>query len=163
MAQPPPPTALCLVQLCKYFGKGSLIRLAQGLMFMTVYVRERETVSGGGRGVWSVCVLCVCYACLVCVYFNAVEWSYLIGSRLLLDFLFIYIFFDFPAFSQLICSGEKWFFLFLFLACCVCDSSLICLCDFIKYLSSSVVVKSPAMTRPFACQTVPSPPRGTGR
>lgn len=80
------------------------MRLAQGLMFMTVYVWERERDKREGEG-YGVCVLCVCYACLVCVYFNAVEWSYLIGSRLLLDFLFI--FFYFPAFSQLICSGEK--------------------------------------------------------
>lgn len=93
-----------------------------------------------------VCCACVCLPCL-CVYFNAVEWSYLIGARLLLDFLFIFLF---PRFFPIDLLWRK--VIFLFPACCVCDSSLICLCDFIKYLSSSVVVKSPAMTRPFACR-----------
>lgn len=63
-AQPPPP---CVVQLCKYFGKGSLMRLAQGLMFMTVYVRERRRdkreKKGEGYGMY-VCVLCVCVPAL---------------------------------------------------------------------------------------------------
>lgn len=109
--------------------------------------KERQEIEEG-RGVWNVCmcVVRVC-ACLVCVYFNAVEWSYLIGARLLLDFLFIFLF---PRFFPIDLLWRK--VIFLFPACCVCDSSLICLCDFIKYLSSSVVVKSPAMTRPFACR-----------
>lgn len=62
LAQPLPP---CLVQLCKYFGKGSLMRLAQGLMFMTVYVRGRGRNKGEGEG-YRVCVyvLCVCVPAL---------------------------------------------------------------------------------------------------